>query len=129
MRKVNFALLSVAIAVSALVAASSPASAAGKWCNASTCIKTYDNGTWHGRVEVQIMVRANMTVHGRVWNSKTGWAKNTRAESFTGTRTYIGYTYPQRNFPAGSKLCAQGYQHLGGNKYKTLGLPCVTITR
>ncbi|MCF6473299.1 hypothetical protein FAF44_33685 [Nonomuraea sp. MG754425] len=129
MRKFLLTLLSVGMTAGALAVMTPPASAAGRWCNASTCIKTYDVGTWHGRVEVQIMVSANMTVHGRVWNSRTGWAVNTQVESFTRTRTYIGYTYPKRNFPAGSKLCAQGYQHLGGSNYRTLGLPCVTVTR
>ncbi|MFD1540984.1 hypothetical protein [Nonomuraea guangzhouensis] len=129
MRKALLALLGVAMTASALAVASPPAAAAGRWCNASTCIKTYDSGTFHRNVEVQIMVSANMTVHGRVWNSATGWAVNTQVESFSGIRTYIGYTFPNRNFPVGSKLCAQGYQHLGGNNYRTLGLPCVTITR
>ncbi|MEV0620442.1 hypothetical protein AB0I81_44470 [Nonomuraea sp. NPDC050404] len=129
MRKALLTLLTVGMTAGTLAVATQPASAAGRWCNASTCIKTYDNGTFHRNVEVQIMVSANMTVHGRVWNSATGWAVNTKTESFSSTRTYIGYTYPNRNFPVGSKLCAQGYQHLGGGKYRTLGLPCVTVTR
>ncbi|NUR89979.1 MAG: hypothetical protein HOY71_38385 [Nonomuraea sp.] len=123
------ALLTLGLSGGLLVATGSPAAASGRWCNHDVCIKTYDAGTWHGRVEVQIWARPNMTVHGRVWNSRTGWSVNTKVESFSSYRTYIGYTYPKRNFPAGSKLCAEGWWHRGGGRYTSLGLPCVTVTR
>ncbi|WP_219470923.1 hypothetical protein [Nonomuraea rhizosphaerae] len=122
------ALLGIGLTGGLLAATSSPALAAGRWCTGDTCLKTYDVGTWHGRVEVQIWARPNMTVHGRVWNS-AGWAVNTQVESFTSYRTYIGYTYPKRNFPAGSQLCAEGWWHRGGSHYTSLGRRCVTVTR
>ncbi|MFI7700540.1 hypothetical protein [Nonomuraea sp. NPDC049480] len=128
-RLVVSTLISLGLAGGLVAAMSSPAAAAGRWCDGDVCLKTYDVGTWHGRVEVQIWARPNMTVHGRVWNSRAGWGVNTQVESFTGYRTYIGYTYPKRNFPAGSQLCAQGWWHRGGSHYTSLGLRCVTVTR
>ncbi|MFI6275265.1 hypothetical protein [Streptomyces sp. NPDC050988] len=44
----------------------------------------------------------------------------------TGTylgRVYRDQAYPQRHFPAGTRLCAEGFR--GGTG---VGLPCVTLT-
>lgn len=37
-------------------------------------------------------------------------------------RTYRDQAYPQRHFPAGTRLCAEGFR--GGS---SVGLPCVTL--
>ncbi|MGD6748296.1 hypothetical protein ACOKM3_41370 [Streptomyces sp. BH106] len=117
---------SVAAAVAALgcvIAAGQPAAADGKWCNNAVCIETYDSGTYLGRVEVSV-VNTNQPhrISARVWTTN-GWSANTKVEDVDAFRTYRDQAYPQRHFPAGTRLCAEGFR--GG---ESVGLPCVTIT-
>ncbi|MFJ8932298.1 MULTISPECIES: hypothetical protein [unclassified Streptomyces] len=117
---------SVAAAVAALgcvIAAGQPAAADGKWCNNSVCIETYDSGTYLGRVEVSV-VNTNQPhrISARVWTTN-GWSANTKVEDVDAFRTYRDQAYPQRHFPAGTRLCAEGFR---GDE--SVGLPCVTIT-
>ncbi|MCX4835715.1 hypothetical protein OG746_44205 [Streptomyces sp. NBC_01016] len=120
------AFASVAAAVAALgcvIAAGQPAAADGKWCNNAVCIETYDSGTYLGRVEVSV-VNTNQPhrISARVWTTN-GWSANTKVEDVDAFRTYRDQAYPQRHFPAGTRLCAEGFR---GDE--SVGLPCVTIT-
>ncbi|WP_308296633.1 hypothetical protein [Streptomyces sp. ISL-44] len=58
----------------------------------------------------------------RVWTTN-GWSANTKVEDVAAFRTYRDQAYPQRHFPAGTRLCAEGFR--GGS---SVGLPCVTLT-
>ncbi|MEJ8643690.1 hypothetical protein WKI68_24595 [Streptomyces sp. MS1.HAVA.3] len=58
----------------------------------------------------------------RVWTT-SGWSANTKAEDVAAFRTYRDRAYPQRHFPAGTRLCAEGFR--GG---ASVGLPCVTLS-
>ncbi|MGW1375026.1 hypothetical protein ACWD6P_12240 [Streptomyces sp. NPDC002446] len=122
----NKAMTSVGAAAAALglvLVAGPPAAAAGKWCNRSVCIETYDTGTYLGRVEVSV-VNTNQpnTISARVWTTD-GWSANTKVEDVATFRTYRDQAYPQRHFAPGTRLCAEGFR--GG---ASVGLPCVTIT-
>jgi hypothetical protein len=112
-----------AVALSCVIAAGPPAAAAGKWCNNSVCIETYDTGTYLGRVEVSV-INTNQPhrISARVWTTD-GWSANTKVEDVAAFRTYRDQAYPQRHFAAGTRLCAEGFR--GGD---SVGLPCVTIT-
>ncbi|WP_329543629.1 hypothetical protein OG548_01615 [Streptomyces sp. NBC_01356] len=106
-----------------VIAAGPPAAAAGKWCNNSVCIETYDIGTYLGRVEVSVTnTNQPHRISARVWTTN-GWSANTKVEDVAAFRTYRDQAYPQRHFPAGTRLCAEGFR--GG---ASVGLPCVTIT-
>ncbi|WP_433469421.1 hypothetical protein [Spirillospora sp. CA-128828] len=117
-------MLATAAAVAgASVVASAPAHAAGEWCNNWVCIETYDTGTYLGRVELNVWSSSlGGTVTGRVWTTN-GWSANTKRETVGAFTTYRDYVYPQRRFPAGTRLCGEGW--LDG---RSVGLPCVTIT-
>ncbi|MCA6091368.1 hypothetical protein LE181_04175 [Streptomyces sp. SCA3-4] len=122
-RKIITAVSATAAAVGIVFAAGPPAAAAGKWCNHSVCIETYDTGTYLGRVEVSV-VNTNQphTISARVWTTN-GWSARTKTENVAAFRTYRDQAYPQRRFPAGTRLCAEGFR--GG---ASVGLPCVTLT-
>jgi hypothetical protein len=116
----------IAVAAAALgcvIATGQPAVADGEWCNHSVCIRTYDTGTYLGRVEVSV-VNTNQPnrITARVWTTN-GWSANAKVEDVAKFRTYRDQVYPQRHFPAGTRLCAEGFR--GG---QSVGLPCVTIT-
>ncbi|MCP3802884.1 hypothetical protein NLX83_26770 [Allokutzneria sp. A3M-2-11 16] len=98
------------------------AQADGEWCNNQTCIRTYDTGTYLGRVEVSVWTQNRAgTTYAKVWTTN-GWSQTTRSEYVDAFRTYRGQVYPQRHFPNQTRLCAEGYK--SGGKY---GLPCVTL--
>ncbi|MEV5607608.1 hypothetical protein [Streptomyces sp. NPDC052225] len=113
----------VAAALGCVLVAGPPAAADGKWCNNAVCIETYDTGTYLGRVEVSV-INGNQphTISARVWTTN-GWSAHTKVEDVAAFRTYRDQAYPQRHFPAGTRLCAEGFR--GG---ESVGLPCVTIT-
>ncbi|MFE0257258.1 hypothetical protein [Streptomyces sp. NPDC059010] len=112
-----------AAAVGLVFAAGPPAAAAGKWCNNSVCIETYDSGTYLGRVEVSVTnTNQPHRIRARVWTTN-GWSADTKVEDVDAFRTYRDQAYPQRHFPAGTRLCAEGFR---GDE--SVGLPCVTIT-
>lgn len=95
----------------------------GKWCNHSVCVETYDSGTYLGRVEVSVTnTNQPHRISARVWTTN-GWSAHTKTEDVAKFRTYRDQAYPQRLFPAGTRLCAEGFR--GG---ASVGLPCVTIT-
>lgn len=116
-------LAAAAAALGCVIAVGQPAAADGKWCNNSVCIETYDTGTYLGRVEVSV-VNTNQPhrISARVWTTN-GWSANTKVEDVAAFRTYRDQAYPQRHFPAGTRLCAEGFR---GDA--SVGLPCVTIT-
>lgn len=123
LRKIVTAVSATAAAAAVVFTAGSPATADGKWCNHSVCIQTYDTGTYLGRVEVSV-VNTNQphTISARVWTT-SGWSARTKTENVAAFRTYRDQAYPQRHFPAGTRLCAEGFR--GG---ESVGLPCVTLT-
>ncbi|MFE0174064.1 hypothetical protein ACFWZ2_17260 [Streptomyces sp. NPDC059002] len=123
LRKIVAGIGATAAAIGLVCAAGQPAAADGKWCNNSVCIETYDSGTYLGRVEVSV-VNTNQPhrISARVWTTN-GWSANTKTEDVAAFRTYRDQAYPQRHFPAGTRLCAEGFR--GGD---SVGLPCVTIT-
>ncbi|MDG4862606.1 hypothetical protein P8605_31160 [Streptomyces sp. T-3] len=113
----------IAAALCSTVAGGPPAAADGKWCNNSVCIETYDSGNYLGRVEVSVTnTNQPHRMSARVWTTN-GWSANTKVEDVSAFRTYRDQAYPQRHFPAGTRLCAEGFR--GG---QSVGLPCVTIT-
>ncbi|CAM5281514.1 hypothetical protein SAVIM338S_00144 [Streptomyces avidinii] len=122
-KKIAAGLGTVAAALGCLIAAGPPAAADGEWCNRSVCIRTYDEGTYLGRVEVSV-VNTNQPhrIRARVWTT-SGWSANTKIEDVAAFRTYRDQAYPQRSFPTGTRLCAEGF--IGDS---SVGLPCVTIT-
>ncbi|MEU1375474.1 hypothetical protein ABZ442_17700 [Streptomyces triculaminicus] len=123
LRKIITAVGVAAAAVSVVFTAGPPAAAAGKWCNNSVCIETYDTGTYLGRVEVSVTnTNQPNRISARVWTTN-GWSANTKTEDVAKFRTYRDQAYPQRHFPAGTRLCAEGFR--GG---QSVGLPCVTLT-
>ncbi|MEU9500086.1 hypothetical protein [Streptomyces sp. NPDC048196] len=109
-------------ALGLVLVAGPPAAAAGKWCNHAVCIETYDIGTYLGRVEVSV-VNSNQPhrISARVWTTN-GWSANAKVEDVAAFRTYRDQVYPQRHFPSGTRLCAEGFR--GG---ESVGLPCVTL--
>ncbi|WP_240929958.1 hypothetical protein [Streptomyces coryli] len=112
-----------AAACGLVLAAGPPAAAEGKWCNHSVCIETYDHGTYAGRVEVSVTnTNQPNRISARVWTTN-GWSSPTKVEDVGAFRTYRDQAYPQRHFPAGTRLCAEGFR--GGH---SVGLPCVTLT-
>lgn len=113
----------MAAALGCVVVSAPQAAADGKWCNNSVCIETYDSGTYLGRVEVSV-VNTNQPhrISARVWTTN-GWGTHTKVEDVAAFRTYRDQAYPQRHFPAGTRLCAEGFR--GGD---SVGLPCVTLT-
>ncbi|MEU8431594.1 hypothetical protein AB0F18_01560 [Streptomyces sp. NPDC029216] len=123
LRKIVTGISATAAACMLLFATGSPAAADGKWCNHSVCIETYDTGTYLGRVEVSV-VNTNQPhrISARVWTTN-GWSATTKSEDVAAFRTYRDQAYPQRHFPAGTRLCAEGFR--GG---ESVGLPCVTLT-
>ncbi|MGW2227963.1 hypothetical protein [Streptomyces formicae] len=123
LRKIVAGIGATTAAVGLVLAAGPTASADGKWCNNSVCIETYDSGTYLGRVEVSV-INTNQPhrISARVWTTD-GWSANTKVEDVDAFRTYRDQAYPQRHFPAGTRLCAEGFR--GGD---SVGLPCVTIT-
>ncbi|TJZ57311.1 hypothetical protein FCH28_07730 [Streptomyces piniterrae] len=122
-RKIVTGIGTTAAAVGIVFAAGPPATAAGKWCNNSVCIETYDTGTYLGRVEVSVTnTNQPHRISARVW-ATNGWSANTKVEDVAAFRTYRDQAYPQRHFPAGTRLCAEGFR---GDD--SVGLPCVTIT-
>lgn len=122
-KKIVAGIGTAAAALGCVIAAGPPAAADGKWCNNSVCIQTYYIGTYLGRVEVSV-INTNQPhrISARVWTTN-GWSANTKVEDVAAFRTYRDQTYPQRHFPAGTRLCAEGFR--GGD---SVGLPCVTIT-
>ncbi|MFF5126496.1 hypothetical protein ACFY41_06070 [Streptomyces syringium] len=122
-KKITAGIATAAAAIGCVIAAGPPAAAAGKWCNHSVCIETYDRGTYLGRVEVSV-VNTNQPhrISARVWTTN-GWSARTKSEDVGAFRTYRDQAYPQRHFPAGTRLCAEGFR--GG---ASVGLPCVTLT-
>lgn len=122
-KKIAAGIGAVAAALGCVVTAGPPAAAAGKWCNHSVCIETYDNGTYLGRVEVSVTnTNQPHRISARVWTTN-GWSARTKVEDVAKFRTYRDQAYPQRHFPAGTRLCAEGFR--GG---ASVGLPCVTLT-
>ncbi|MGH4034019.1 hypothetical protein ACQB60_34380 [Actinomycetota bacterium Odt1-20B] len=122
-KKIASGVAVVAAALCSAIGAAPPAAADGKWCNNSVCIETYDSGTYLGRVEVSVTnTNQPHTISARVWTTD-GWSANTKVEDVAAFRTYRDQAYPQRHFPAGTRLCAEGFR--GG---ESVGLPCVTIT-
>ncbi|NEB79316.1 hypothetical protein G3I40_29465 [Streptomyces sp. SID14478] len=122
-RKVLCGTGAFAAALGCVVAAGPSAQADGKWCNNAVCIETYDTGTYLGRVEVSVInINQPHTISARVWTTD-GWSATTKTEDVAAFRTYRDQAYPQRKFPAGTRLCAEGFR--GG---ESVGLPCVTIT-
>ncbi|MEV8017266.1 hypothetical protein AB0O76_13130 [Streptomyces sp. NPDC086554] len=116
-------IAAAAAALGCVIAAGPSAVADGKWCNHSVCIETYDSGTYLGRVEVSVTnTNQPHRIRARVWTTN-GWSANTKTEDVAAFRTYRDQAYPQRHFPAGTRLCAEGFR--GG---ASVGLPCVTIT-
>lgn len=61
-------------------------------------------------------------ISARVWTTN-GWSANTKVEDVAKFRTCRDQAYPQRRFPAGTRLCAEGFRDGAG-----VGLPCATIT-
>ncbi|MFH8572925.1 hypothetical protein [Streptomyces sp. NPDC017993] len=126
-KKIAAGIGATAAALGCVIAAGPPAAAAGKWCNHSVCIETYDSGTYLGRVEVSVTnTNQPNRIRARVWvtNDRGNlWSANTKAEDVAKFRTYRDQAYPQRHFPSGTRLCAEGFR--GGT---SVGLPCVTIT-
>jgi hypothetical protein len=122
-KKLAAGIGTTAAALGCAIATGSSAAADGKWCNNAVCIETYDSGTYLGRVEVSV-VNTNQPhrISARVW-STNGWSANTKVEDVAAFRTYRDQAYPQRHFPAGTRICAEGFR--GGD---SVGLPCVTIT-
>ncbi|WP_338693205.1 hypothetical protein V2W30_02355 [Streptomyces sp. Q6] len=113
----------VVVALGCVVAAGPPAAADGKWCNNAVCIETDDTGTYLGRVEVSVInTDQPHTISARVWTTD-GWSAGTEVEDVAAFRTFRDQAYPQRHFPAGTRLCAEGFR--GG---ESVGLPCVTLT-
>lgn len=113
----------MAAALGCVIFSGPPAAAEGKWCNHSVCIETYDSGTYLGRVEVSVTnTNQPHRIRARVWTTN-GWSANTKVEDVAKFRTYRDQAYPQRHFPAGTRLCAEGFR--GG---ASVGLPCVTLT-
>ncbi|MFJ9852288.1 hypothetical protein [Streptomyces sp. NPDC101150] len=123
LRKIVTGIGATAVAVGIVFAAGPPATADGKWCNHAVCIETFDSGTYLGRVEVSV-VNTNRPhrISARVWTTN-GWGADTKVEDVDAFRTYRDQAYPQRHFPAGTRLCAEGFR--GG---ESVGLPCVTLT-
>ncbi|MFE0255101.1 hypothetical protein [Streptomyces sp. NPDC059010] len=122
-REIVTGIGATAAAVGIVFAAGPPATAEGKWCNNSVCIETYDNGTYLGRVEVSVTnTNQPNRISARVWTTN-GWSANMKTEDVAAFRTYRDQAYPQRHFPAGTRLCAEGFR--GGS---SVGLPCVTIS-
>ncbi|MFC7304370.1 hypothetical protein ACFQVC_09130 [Streptomyces monticola] len=116
--------IGAAAATLGIVLASGPSAVAdGKWCNNSVCIETYDSGTYLGRVEVSVTnTNQPHSIRARVWTTD-GWSAHTKTEHVDAFRTYRDQAYPQRHFPAGTRLCAEGFR---GDA--SVGLPCVTLT-
>ncbi|MGW7415394.1 hypothetical protein [Streptomyces sp. NPDC054863] len=122
-QKIAAGIGTAAAALGCVVAAGPPAAAEGRWCNNSVCIETYDHGTYLGRVEVSVTnTNQPHRISARVWTTN-GWSANTKVEDVAKFRTYRDQAYPQRHFPAGTRLCAEGFR--GGD---SVGLACVTIT-
>ncbi|QCX74242.1 hypothetical protein C9F11_02695 [Streptomyces sp. YIM 121038] len=122
-RKTAAGIGALAAALGCVVATGPSAVADGKWCNHSVCIETYDTGTYLGRVEVSVTnTNRPHRISARVWTTN-GWSAHTKVEDVAAFRTYRDQAYPQRHFPAGTRLCAEGFR--GG---ESVGLPCVTLT-
>ncbi|HEY8480757.1 MAG TPA: hypothetical protein VIL71_13105 [Spirillospora sp.] len=123
-KKIGVTVAAAAAMTGAGVVAGVPAAHAdGEWCNNWVCIKTYDTGTYLGRVELSVWSSSlGGTVTGKVWTTN-GWSAETKRETVGAFTTYRDYVYPQRHFPAGTRLCGEG--RLSG---RSVGLPCVTIT-
>ncbi|WP_143261882.1 hypothetical protein [Allokutzneria sp. NRRL B-24872] len=122
-KRVGAAASAAVVACGMVLVLTPSAQADGEWCNNQTCVKTYDTGTYLGRVEVSVWTQNRAgTTYAKVWTT-SGWSANTGSQYVEAFRTYRGWVYPQRHFKAGTRLCAEGYK--SGGKY---GLPCVTIT-
>ncbi|GAA1945737.1 hypothetical protein GCM10009837_84710 [Streptomyces durmitorensis] len=122
-RKTVAGIATLAAALGCVIVTGPSAAADGEWCNHSVCIRTYDSGTYLGRVEVSVTnTNQPNRISARVWTTN-GWSANTKVEDVDKFRTYRDQAYPQRHFPAGTRLCAEGFR--GG---ASVGLPCVTIT-
>ncbi|MFE5867124.1 hypothetical protein ACFQ6V_00580 [Streptomyces roseifaciens] len=122
-KKILSGIGAMAAALGCVIASGPPAAAAGKWCNHSVCIQTYDTGNYLGRVEVSVTnTNQPNRIRARVWTTN-GWSAGTKTEDVAKFRTYRDQAYPQRHFPPGTRLCAEGFR--GG---ASVGLPCTTIT-
>ncbi|GAA3148373.1 hypothetical protein ACFQ0X_06550 [Streptomyces rectiviolaceus] len=122
-RKITAGIGAMAAALGCVIVTGPSAAADGEWCNHSVCIRTYDSGTYLGRVEVSVTnTNQPHRISARVWTTN-GWSAHTKVEDVAAFRTYRDQAYPQRHFPAGTRLCAEGFR--GGG---SVGLPCVTIT-
>ncbi|GAA4932872.1 hypothetical protein GCM10023237_63790 [Streptomyces coeruleoprunus] len=123
LRKIVAAVSATAAAAGIVLSAAPPAAAAGKWCNHSVCIETYDHGTYLGRVEVSVAnTNQPHRITARVWTTN-GWSARTKLEDVAAFRAYRDQAYPQRHFPVGTRLCAEGFRDGA-----SVGLPCVTLT-
>ncbi|MFF4951134.1 hypothetical protein ACWC2K_17325 [Streptomyces chattanoogensis] len=122
--KILSAVGATAAAVGLVLVAGPPAAADGKWCNHSVCIKTYDTGTYLGRVEVSVVnTDEPHRISARVWTT-SGWSARTKTKDVNASGTYRDKAYPQRHFPEGTRLCAEGFH--GG---ESVGLTCITLSK
>ncbi|MFI6094369.1 hypothetical protein ACIA8G_02380 [Lentzea sp. NPDC051213] len=121
-QKLSSAALAVLVSGGLTIVATTPAHAEGKWCNNQTCIQSYDNGTYLGRLEVSIWTQNQAgRVNAKVWSSN-GWSQWTHTENVGVFTTYRGWVYPQRQFPSQTRICVEGFK--SGGSY---GLPCFTV--
>ncbi|KPC63922.1 hypothetical protein [Streptomyces chattanoogensis] len=118
------ATAATAAAVGLVFAAGPPAAADGKWCDHSVCIRTYDTGTYLGRVEVSVVnTDQQHKISARVWTTN-GWSARTKTQAVSASRTYRAKAYPQRHFPEGTRLCAEGFQ-----AGESVGITCITLSK
>lgn len=107
-----------------VVGFSTPAAAAGEWCNTEStevCIRTTNSGLYHDVVEVSVWSQnQERTISGRIFNGKNSWpTKVERVGSFT---TYRGYAKVDKVLGNQTQLCADGY--FDNNR---VGRSCVTV--
>jgi hypothetical protein len=84
-------------------------------------------GSWHGVGSVRRRARDGSSAggggRGAGGISVDGWSATPRIESVDAFRAYRDQAYPQRHFPSGTRLCAEGFRD-----GQSVGLPCGTVT-
>ena len=118
----------LASAAAMIVSVSGPAAAAGEWNNHQTTIISRDHGLYIGTLEVAVWTtNIPASYHTRVWGP--GFSVNTKSEYVGAFRTYRDWVPLNRVFPAGSRICAEGWRYNGHGGYDSIGLPCFTVTQ
>jgi hypothetical protein len=123
-----------ALAVPMSTAVPAHAAASGCTSGGSVCIQTFDSGLYVGNVEVRFSHVDGIIGHAHL--DAPGYDVNTPNQPLVGgfcaqgscnPTTQVFTFHPNRNFPDGSRLCAEIWQRYDDGSYNLRGRPCETI--